>query len=112
MFVPVPTPGSRPNDVSTAASKNANRPIPAPGLAGATPQQMLEELRRRGLGAALLTCEMAPMRKLELTFSDNMTQDDALVLMRTYLESLRDPNEKPANRPGLFKRLWGGDEQS
>lgn len=78
----------------------------APQLSGATPQQMLEELRRRGLGAVLVTCAMSPMRNLEFVFSENMTRDDALALVRRYLDSLREPAPKQEEEAGLFKRLW------
>jgi hypothetical protein len=88
--------------VPTAAT---NRPVPAPGLAGVSIKQMVDELRRRGLGVTLITCDMAPMRNLELAFSENMTREDALALLRKYLDSLRDPNAKPAEQ-GLLKRMW------
>lgn len=83
---------------------SANKPIPAPGLAGVSIKQMVEELRRRGLGVALVTADMAPMRNFELAFSDNMTRDDALVLLRKYLDTLREA--KPAEQSGLLKRMW------
>jgi len=94
-------PGSSPTATKT--------PIPAPGLAGISIKAMVDELRRRGLGVVMVTCDMAPMRNHELAFSDNMTRDDAVALLRTYLDTLREPGEKPAGE-GLLKRLWKGKE--
>jgi hypothetical protein len=44
------------------------------------------------------------MRNFELVFSDNMTRDDALALLRKYLDTLREG--KPADQSGLLKRMW------
>jgi hypothetical protein len=59
------------------------------------------------LGVALITCEMNPLREFELTFSENMTRDDALAILRKYLDALRDV--KPAEKSGLLKRMWKGE---
>lgn len=103
---------SAPIPSSVKARPAASRPIPKqttpdPALAGVTVKQMAEELRRRGLGVALVTCEMNPLREFELTFSDNMTRDDALAILRKYLDALRDV--KPAEKSGLLKRMWKGE---
>jgi hypothetical protein len=108
------------NVVPTAvvASPPTQRSIPKPAVPGAAPvkptpgaelsrlsiKQMVEELRRRGLGVALVTCDMSPMRNFELAFSDNMTRDDALALVRRYLDTLREPKTPDAG--GLLKRKW------
>lgn len=91
-----------------APGGTSSKPIPAAGLAGVSIKQMLEELRRRGLGASLVTCEVGPLRNLELAFSENMTRDDAIDLLRRMLETVEQP--KPAESPGLLKRLWKKDE--
>jgi hypothetical protein len=65
---------------------------------------MTDEIRRRGLGVALITCDMSPMRNFELAFSDNMTRDDALAMLRKYLDTLREV--KSTEKPGLLKRMW------
>jgi hypothetical protein len=82
----------------------ANKPVPDRPLAGLSVKQMTEELRRRGLGVALVTCDMSPMRNFELGFSDNMTRDDALAILRKYLDTLREV--KSTEKPSLLKRMW------
>jgi hypothetical protein len=108
-----PSPSGAPMALPVGAGHSTTpRPVPAPGLSGVSPQQMVEELRRRGLGAVLVTCEMAPARNLSLAHSDNMTADDAATLLRQYLGSQGGPQEKPASRGGLLQRIWKSDESS
>jgi hypothetical protein len=83
---------------------SASKSAPDRPLAGLSVKQMTEELRRRGLGVAVVTCDMNPMRNFELGFSDNMTREDALALLRKYLETLREV--KSTEKPGLLKRMW------
>jgi hypothetical protein len=90
--------------VSSSSKPAADRP-----LAGMTVKQMTEELRRRGLGVALITCDVNPLRNFELGFSDNMTRDDALAILRKYLETLREV--RSTEKPGLLKRMWQKDER-
>ena len=90
--------------VSTSNKSSPDRP-----LAGLSVKQMTEELRRRGLGVALITCDMSPMRNFELGFSDNMTRDDALAILRKYLDTLREV--KSTEKPGLLKRMWKKGER-
>jgi len=108
---------------TVAPKPPASRPIPKPAVPVSSPsksapdrplaemsvKQMTEELRRRGLGVALITCEMNPMRNFELGFSDNMTRDDALAILRKYLDTLREV--KPTEKPGLLKRMWQKGER-
>ena len=98
-----------PAAIPAAVMAKPARPVPKPAtpdrpLAGMSVKQMTEELRRRGLGVALVTCEMNPMRDFELVFSDNMTRDDALAILRKYLDTLREV--KTTEKPGLLKRMW------
>ncbi len=58
----------------------------------------------------MITCDMAPMRNFELAFSDNMTREDSLALLRKYLESLRTFQPKPT-RSGMLKRMWKTDDE-
>jgi hypothetical protein len=104
------TPASRSAPKPAVPVASASKPAPDRPLAGLSVKQMTEELRRRGLGIALVTCDMNPMRNFELGFSDNMTREDALALLRKYLETLREV--KSTEKPGLLKRMWkkGQDE--
>lgn len=102
-------PEFRPTPKPAAPGTGLSKPIPAAGLAGVSIKQMIDELRRRGLGASLITCELGPIRNLELAFSDNMTSDDALSLLRRYLQTVEQPT-KPPEPAGLLKRLWKKEE--
>lgn len=102
-------PGSRSIPKPAVPVSSSNKPTPDRPLAGLSVKQMTEELRRRGLGVALVTCDMNPLRNFELAFSDNMTRDDALAILRKYLDSLREV--KSTEKPGLIKRMWKKGER-
>jgi hypothetical protein len=111
--VPAFRPPQKQSGGTPAAPKGTKTPIVSTNLTGVSTQQMVEELRRRGLGVAMVTCEMAPMRNLQVAFSDNMTRDDAMALLRKFLDSHRGGEEKQPARSGVLKRLWKSeDEQS
>lgn len=115
-------PSSAAAPASVVSTPQSSRSVPKPGLpvsgppkvtserplAGISVKQMTEELRRRGLGVALVTCDIGPMRNFELAFSDNMTREDAVALLRNYLDTLR--TAKPNEKSGLLKRMWKKDE--
>ena len=105
------TPGAA---IPSAVMAKPARPVPKPAtpdrpLAGVSVKQMAEELRRRGMGVAFVTCEVNPMRDFELVFSDNMTRDDALAILRKYLDTLREV--KSTEKPSLLERMWKKGER-
>jgi hypothetical protein len=98
--IPAARPVAKPAiPIPVSPKPTADRP-----LAGVSVKQMAEELRHRGLGVALVTCDMNPLRNFEMVFSDNMTREDALAILRKYLDTLREV--KSTEKPTLLKRMW------
>lgn len=84
-------------------------PIPVEGLAGVSAKQMIDELRRRGLFAVLLTAEAGNATRTTLIHSENMTDEDATSLVTKYVVSLQPEDKKPM-KSGIMGRMFGGEK--
>jgi hypothetical protein len=71
---------------------------------------MIDELRRRGLFAVLLTAEAGSPTQVHVVHSENMTDDDAISMLKRHVASLSSGDEKKPAKTGLLGRMFGGDE--
>lgn len=85
---------------------------PGAGLQSATPTEMANELRRRGLFAAIVFGDPSKPDQTQLALSDNMTRDDAKTFLMKLFGITKPQAEHPEGKQGgLFGRLFGGGKE-
>lgn len=77
----------------------------------ATPTDMANELRRRGLFGAIVFGDPTKPDQAQLALSDNMTRDDAKSFI-TKLFAVPKPTGEEPKSGGMFGRLFGGGKES
>jgi hypothetical protein len=99
-----PSSGSSTTSPSTAGHGNS--------LQTATPTDMANELRRRGLFGAIVFGDPSKPDQTQLALSDNMTRDDAKTfIMKLFAISKHAGGEEPKSG-GMFGRFFGGGKES
>lgn len=107
---PKATAASRANPGQSSIGK---APIPVAGLAGITPQQMLDELGRRGLVCVLLVHDYSEEDSAQLRHTQHLNSTQAVSLLTEYLLKLQQSGTTEEGKAGMLaamKRLWSGDE--
>lgn len=100
-------PATSPSTPAAATTQGAGH-----SLHTATPTDMANELRRRGLFGAIVFGDPTKPDQAQLALSDNMTRDDAKTfIMKLFAVSKHAGSEEPKSG-GMFGRFFGGGKES
>ena len=98
---------------NSSQSAIGKAPIPVAGLAGITPQQMLDELGRRGLVCVLLVHDYSEDDSAQIKHTQHLNTTQAVSTLAEFLLKIHQSGSSEEGKAGMLaavKRLWSGDE--